>query len=117
MLEVVLRSDFEVKIDIASAQDVSIFKRFQTYWPNINVNNFHIGLEDTFAFQSLQDLKKELIIFCINQLKQFQPRDDYKELLELTIIFLGQTPPNGIFFKVHGSIHHARWMSKILFIL
>ncbi|KAL4091591.1 hypothetical protein QTP88_026257 [Uroleucon formosanum] len=115
ILEVVLRSAFEIKIDIASAPDVPIFKRFQKCWPNINVNNFHIGLEDTFVFQSLQNLKDELLIFCINQLKQYQPRDDYKELLELTIIFLGQTPPNAIFFKVPGPIHHARWMSKAIY--
>ncbi|KAL4104515.1 hypothetical protein QTP88_019810 [Uroleucon formosanum] len=115
ILEVVLRSAFEIKIDIASAPDVPIFKRFQKCWPNINVNNFHIGLEDTFVFQSLQNLKDELLIFCINRLKQYQPRDDYKELLELTIIFLGQTPPNGIFFKVPGPIHHARWMSKAIY--
>ncbi|KAL4150130.1 hypothetical protein QTP88_003964 [Uroleucon formosanum] len=115
ILEVVLRNAFEIKIDIASAPDVPIFKRFQKCWPNINVNNFHIGLEDTFVFQSLQNLKDELLIFCINQLKQYQPRDDYKELLELTIIFLGQTPPNGIFFKVPGPIHHARWMSKAIY--
>ncbi|KAF0744220.1 Uncharacterized protein FWK35_00019537, partial [Aphis craccivora] len=57
ILEVVLRSAFEIKIDIASAPD----------------------------------------------------------LLELTIIFLGQTPPNGIFFKVPGPIHHARWMSKAIY--
>lgn len=47
---------------------------FQKCWPNINVNNFHVGLEDTFVFQSLQNLKEELLIFCINQLKQYQPR-------------------------------------------
>jgi len=77
ILEVVLRSAFEITIDIASDPDVPIFKRFQKSWPNINANNFHIGLEDTFVFQSFQDLKKELLIFCINQLKQFD--------LEMTI--------------------------------
>ncbi|KAL4120447.1 hypothetical protein QTP88_013138 [Uroleucon formosanum] len=41
--------------------------------------------------------------------------DDYKDLLELTIIFLGQTSPNGIFFKVPGPIHHAPWMSKAIY--
>lgn len=53
----------------------------------------------------------------MNQLQQYQPRDDYKELLELTIIILGQTPPNGIFFKVPGPIHHARWMAKAIYSL
>ncbi|KAE9530083.1 hypothetical protein AGLY_011545 [Aphis glycines] len=96
ILEIVLRSAFEIKIDIASAPDVPISKH-------------------TFVFQSLQHLKEELLIFCINQLKQYQPRDDYKELLELTIIVLGQTPPNGIFFKVPGPIHHARWTSKAIY--
>lgn len=113
ILEVVLRSAFEIKIDIASAHDVPIFKRFQKSWSNINVNNFRIGLEDIFVFQSLQNLKEELLIFCINQLKKFQPRD--KELLELTIIFLRQIPPNGIFFKIPGPIHHAQWMSKAIY--
>lgn len=100
IFEVVLRSAFKIKIDIASAPDVPIFKRFQKSWPNIDIKNFHIGLEDTYIFQSIEDRKEELTTFCINQLQQYQPRDDYRELLELTIIFLGQTPPNGIFFKV-----------------
>jgi len=50
--------------------------------PNVNVNNFHIGMEDTCVFRTLQNLKEELLIFCINQLKQYQSRDNYKELLE-----------------------------------
>jgi hypothetical protein len=43
------------------------------------------------------------------------PRDDYKELLELTIIFLGGVPPKGIAFRYPGAFHHARWMSKVLY--
>lgn len=96
IFEVVMRSAFEIKFDIASAP---IFKRFQKSWPNIDVKNFHIGLEDIYIFQSMEDRKEELAIFCINQLQQYQPRDDYKELLELTIIFLGQTPPKAYFSK------------------
>lgn len=117
IFEVVLRSAFEIKTDIASAPDVPIFKRFQKSWPNIDVKNFQIGLEDIYIFQSMEDRNEELAIFCINQLQQHQPRDDYKELLELTIIFLGQTPPDGIFFKVPGPINHARWMAKAIYSL
>ncbi|KAF0705140.1 Uncharacterized protein FWK35_00032037, partial [Aphis craccivora] len=47
-------------------------------------------------------------------LKKQQCRDDYKELLELTVIFLGENPPNGIFFHYPGALHHARWMSKAI---
>jgi hypothetical protein len=65
----VLRSVFEIKIAIRSALDVLIFKGFQKYWPNINIKNVHVGLEDTFVFQSLQCLKEQLFIICKYQLK------------------------------------------------
>ena len=45
------------------------------------------------------------------------PREDYRELLELTLLFLGETPPRGVHFRVLGAFHHARWMSKLLYIL
>lgn len=44
-------------------------------------------------------------------------RADYRELLELSIIFLGDTPPRGIHFQAPGAMHHARWMSKIIYSL
>jgi hypothetical protein len=65
-------------------------------------------LEDTFVFQSVQDFKENLLMFGKNQLQQFQPQDYYKELLKLTIIFLSEKTQNGTFFKVLGSVHHAR---------
>jgi len=53
----------------------------------------------------------------MKQLQTFQPRDDYRELLELVIIFLGGTPQRGIHFMAPGAIHHARWMAKALYVL
>lgn len=44
-------------------------------------------------------------------------RADYAELLNLTIIFLGGTPKNGVKFRVPGAFHHARWMSKAIYAL
>jgi hypothetical protein len=43
-------------------------------------------------------------------------RDDYKEFLELSILFLGGDIP-GYFFKQPGAMHHARWMSKVIYSL
>ena len=39
-------------------------------------------------------------------------RKDYKEFLELAIMFLNEKPERGIHFTVPGAMHHARWMSK-----
>ena len=47
----------------------------------------------------------------------YLPRNDYKELLTLNPIFLGGIPPLGVRFLVPGAYHHARWMSKIIYIM
>lgn len=45
-------------------------------------------------------------------------RDDYKELLQLAIIFLGGVPPGGkISFKRPGAMSSARWMATALYCL
>lgn len=43
-------------------------------------------------------------------------RDDYRELLQLSLIFLGDTTTNFI-FKRPGAVHHARWMAKAIYSL
>jgi hypothetical protein len=58
-----------------------------------------------------------MISFTQKQLKQFQPRDDYKELLNLTIIFLGGTPEKGISVRTPAGRHRARWMAKAIYSL
>lgn len=44
-------------------------------------------------------------------------RDDYKEFLELCIVFLGETPRENVSFMQPGAVHHARWMAKIIYSL
>lgn len=43
------------------------------------------------------------------------PNDDYRELLELTMIFLGSPPLGGIKFHAPGAVHHGRWMVKAIY--
>ena len=45
------------------------------------------------------------------------PREDYRELLELTILFLGEKPKENYHMRQPGAIHHARWMAKALYSL
>ena len=50
-------------------------------------------------------------------IKSHQKRDDYREFLKLVIIILGGIPPRGIHFMAPGAMHHARWMSKVIYSL
>ena len=43
------------------------------------------------------------------------PRKDNAELLELTIIILGDVPHKGVYFVKPGAIHRERWMSRVLY--
>ena len=47
-------------------------------------------------------------------MKKKHPRDDYKELIELSLTYLGRPPAN---FKLRkpGAVHTARWMGKLIY--
>lgn len=65
--------------------------------------------EDDFEF---------IKIFCVNKLNEKWPRDDYCELLELVLIFLGEQIPNiNLKIRQPGAYHHARWMAKAIYSL
>jgi len=54
--------------------------------------------------------------FFTAELAIAQPNDDYTDnyFIKFSIIFLGQAPHRGIHLHSPGSMHNARWMSKVL---
>jgi hypothetical protein len=58
--------------------NVLIFKRFKLAWKNINKTEYKVIEEQVGD-------REGLIAFCRNQLIITQPRDDYRELLELDL--------------------------------
>ena len=49
--------------------------------------------------------------------RELKLRGEYKEFLELVIIFLGDVPARAVRFMKPGAIHHARWMSEKSYIV
>ncbi|KAL4090669.1 hypothetical protein QTP88_025463 [Uroleucon formosanum] len=91
IFEIVLRSVFEVKFGITtSGSDVLIFIRFREFWSNVNTTHFEPGIKNEYVEKLLHNVNTEIIEFCISYLNNRLPREDYRELLELTIIFLGE---------------------------
>lgn len=115
--EIVLKSVFDLKLSGTSGPDVAIFKRFQLAWVTMDTKMFNSGIENCIVMGSVNDVCDDIIKFSIDRLEENHPRDDYRELLELTVIFLGGILPNGIHFKKPGAIHHARWMAKAIYSL
>lgn len=51
-------------------------------------------------------------LLSIIQKKKKQFCEDYREFLEVTIIFLGETSHRGISFHIPSASHHARWIAR-----
>lgn len=65
---------------------------------------FQAFITNNLINEKITDNASDIIEFFLNQLNDFQPRDDYKELLELAIIFLG-VPKRGVNFRAPGGLH------------
>jgi len=72
---------------------------------------------DSSIAAKLESAKDEPIDCFRTQLRQFQPRDDYKELLQIALLFLGVPAEEGQHILAPGAYHQARWMAKLIYCL
>lgn len=118
ILEIILKSVFDCKMGATTGPQPEIFKKFQAQWSKIDKTKYNVGLDDETVQNTLKDYDvEEISSFLLNQLLIHQPRDDYKEFLVLSLVFLGKLSPEEFSFRLPGPIHHARWMAKALYCL
>ncbi|KAK2705869.1 hypothetical protein QYM36_016024 [Artemia franciscana] len=117
IMELVIGAAFRVCMGSTSSPEVPLFKRFQDYWRFIDTDKYETRIAADDLARLVDDIKQSTIDFANKHLEQSQPRDDYKEFLELVLIFLGATPAKGVRFMSPGAMHHARWMSKVIYSL
>ena len=113
MRELLVGAAFEEVFGKSTAPEVSLFKYFRKVWKDIDQTDFKVGFDtDLVSEETAADIAK----FCQKLLQMKHVRADYKELLDLTLMCLGKY--EGTYkFKVPGAMHHARWMSKAIYIL
>lgn len=100
----------------SSGPNIQLFLRLTERWNFINTSDFNsITVED--AVPRLQKSRAELTTEFQSHIYEGQPRDDYRELLELAIITLGSVPQRGVRFMRPGALHRGRWMAKIIYVL
>ena len=112
ILEIVLESVVSISLPASSGPNIQIFKCFKVNWSKFNKKSFQTAEDDKNIATRITKIKDDTITFANKQLKEHQPRDDYKELLEFSIIFVGGIPTSGISFKKPGACHRARWLAK-----
>jgi len=117
IMEIMLEAVVVHAIGCSSGPDILLFKRFKKSWSTIQSEHFETVISDASTSNKIENISTDMIIFASKQLEEFQPRDDYKELLNLCIIFLGGVPKKGLSFRSPGGLHRARWMAKAIYSL
>ena len=115
IFEIMLEEVFSSCMGLSSGPEIPLFKRFKKFWPNIITDDFNPGINDEYVLTELDSVKNEILLFATEQLNTDHPRDDYRELLELTVIFLGGVPQRGIKFMKPGALHRARFMARLIY--
>lgn len=108
MLEIVIAAVFNKCHGDSSGPDILLFNRLKTKWKTFDADKLE-------TINSNVPDKTLIIETCREHLTKVQPRADYNELLELTVIYLGETPPGGIKFHRPGALHRARWMARVIY--
>ncbi|XP_073979047.1 uncharacterized protein [Rhodnius prolixus] len=74
--------------------------------------------EDTPVQGFLEEQRVTMVNYIQNVLKEeSHPREDYKELLNLPLLYLGGWDENNFTFRIPEALHQARWMAKALYAL
>ena len=93
-----------------------LFKAFAANWKKVDQSNYCTYTPKTRE-QSIA--AQNLVVFLIEWLLNGNLRHDYKEVIELSIMYLGGVFPSNykFTFKAPSAFTHARWMSKLLYTL
>lgn len=117
--EVLIGGVFEKLFGPTKGPENKLFEKFQNHWPMINkkqVNTidpsfFQPPLAKRLKNDTIKSLKK---ILAKRDVTKYIPRGDYRELIELCLVFLGEKIP-GFTFKLPSAFGNARWMVKVIY--
>jgi len=82
-MELIIGAAFDEMLGPSSGPDISLFKRFSEQWSFIDRDQFQVASTDPYAENMVASFCNDIVEFAATQLEMEQPRDDYKEFLEL----------------------------------
>lgn len=100
---------------MTSSPDTPLFKKLRDNWKNVDP----LKIEYYTAVESyLTDSEiKNLLEFYCAKLTSVIAREDYRELIKLSIIFLGRNTDRKFKIRPPGAMHQARWMTRAIYSL
>jgi hypothetical protein len=115
--ELVLKSVFEIKISqVTTSPDIPLFKKFRENWKNVDPNMIQGYREKVEMYFTTSEIEA-LLTFYHGELTKKIVRDDYRELIELSVIFLNGDPDRKLKIRPPGAMHQVRWMARAIYSL
>ena len=97
MLELVIGAVFTACTGTSSGHDVPLFKQFKKHWELIGKEKFEDASTDEYVAKTIADVKDHISLFVFAQLQNNQPREDYREILEIALdFFVVESLPEGL---------------------
>ena len=116
IMEIILSAVVNQSLGLSSDPDIQLFKRFKNNWDKIDPSDYKTITNENIS-NIVENVAADRIYFAQKQLQVYLPQDHYKELLHLTIIYLGGVPEKDISFRRPAGLHCARWMAKAMYCL
>ena len=115
ILEILLSSVYNTKIGLTNGGHPDTFKRFLTVWSTIDKGKYDKGISDNLVQEQLTpEVISSVAAEFKTKITESHSTDDYKELLQLVLVFVGSLNGNVVGFGTTGTIHDARWMAKAI---
>jgi hypothetical protein len=86
-MELIVGAVFQCCMGATSNPEVQLFKQFQETWEFVDRSQYSTGMQTDTLSTLLQDVRERTIEFANQQLEHGQPRDDYREFLELSELY------------------------------
>ena len=115
ILELILSGVYKHIFGATKSPTNEDFKAFCMKWSSLNAQEKLKTLN--LNSREMKGQAENVIEFLTKLLSSSNsfPRDDYKEVAELSLVLLGVKPPQQFKMRKPGAMHHARWMSAILY--
>ena len=118
VLEVVLSNVAKLIFGVSTGPKIECFDILSHKWTKLDLHKktSHMVFNDNVLKEHALEAKSKLVNILSDQ-KSYIPRDDYRELLQLSIYYIDSTTFSNFEFRRPGPHYRARWMSSAIYSL
>jgi hypothetical protein len=115
--ELLVSAAFNTLFEVSSGPNIKLFQRLKSSWNSIDQERYESAIVDKKICNIIIPIKVSTEKFIKEQLQKNHAREDYIELLQLSLLFLGENLEKKIKFRSPGAVHRARWLAKLIYCL